>query len=104
MRRIALVLMLGLSLAGCHAAGQATTGRHQMVFLTRAGCPTSESMRANLDAALQALHRPGDYEVIDEDTLPKTDPRSAYPTPTLLYANRDLFGMPEPTPPFPEPT
>jgi hypothetical protein len=33
-----------------------------------------------------------------------TDPRTGYPTPTVLYKNRDLFGMPPPTPPFPEPS
>jgi hypothetical protein len=45
-----------------------------------------------------------DYVVVDLDTLAKTDARSGYPTPTLLYRNRDVFGMPEPTPPVPEPS
>lgn len=44
------------------------------------------------------------YQVLDLASLPASDSRLGYPTPTLLYANRDLFGMPEPTPPFPEPT
>jgi hypothetical protein len=42
--------------------------------------------------------------VIDLASLPATDPRRAYPTPTLLYAKRDIFGMPEPQPPYPDPT
>lgn len=104
MPRIVWVIALGLSLAGCQSQGQLPSSRSQLVFLTRSGCVNSDRMRANLNAALQALHRPADYQVIDEAALPKTDPRSAYPTPTLLYANRDLFGIPEPTPPFPEPT
>jgi hypothetical protein len=44
------------------------------------------------------------YAVVDLDTLPDTDARRGYPTPTLLYANRDVFDLPEPKPPFPEPT
>lgn len=46
---------------------------------------------------------PANYQVIDVATLHPTDPRSGYPTPTLLYEGRDLFGLPEPQPPFPEP-
>ena len=75
-----------------------------LVFLTRGGCANTTTMRANLDGALKTLALPTDYQFIDLDTLPKTDPRTGYPTPTLLYANRDLFGMAVPTPPFPEPT
>jgi hypothetical protein len=45
-----------------------------------------------------------DYRVIGVASLPGTDSRRGYPTPTLLYANRDVFGMPEPRPPLPTPT
>ena len=101
--RFVAIVALALAMAGCRASRPATsTG--SLVFLTRAGCATSDVMRANLDAALRTLQPPGSYQVIDQDTLPRTDVRSAYPTPTLLYANRDLFGMPEPKPPYPEPT
>jgi hypothetical protein len=44
------------------------------------------------------------YEVLDLDTLPDTDARRGYPTPTLLYESRDVFGLPEPQPSLPEPT
>jgi hypothetical protein len=47
---------------------------------------------------------PKDYAVIDADTLAESDARRGYGTPTVLYENRDLFGMPEPTPPMPTPT
>lgn len=77
---------------------------HNLTFLTRGDCPNTPAMRANLDAALTALGLSLDYAVIDLDTLPKTDARTGYPTPTALYQGRDLFGMPEPTPPFPEPS
>jgi hypothetical protein len=50
------------------------------------------------------MGRQKDYQFIDLDTLPASDARRGYPTPTLLYRGRDLFGMPVPAPPFPEPT
>jgi hypothetical protein len=80
------------------------TAAVDLVFLTRGGCVNSAKMRASLTAALQALNRPGAFAAVDQDTLPANDPRTGYPTPTLLYRNRDVFGMPEPAPPYPEPT
>ena len=61
-------------------------------------------MRRNLDEALKALGLAAGYEVVDQDTLSKTDVRRGYPTPTLLYADRDVFGMSVPKPPLPDPT
>jgi hypothetical protein len=58
----------------------------------------------NLDDALRSLKLALDYEVVNLGTLTKSDPRTGYPTPTVLYRGHDLFGMPEPTPPYPEPT
>jgi hypothetical protein len=75
----------------------------ELVFITRGACVNTPPLKANLDAALQALRVPADYEVVDLDLVPQSDVRAGYPTPTLLYRNRDLFGMPEPVPPFPEP-
>ncbi len=76
-----------------------------MVFLTREGCVLTDEMRANLDAALTQT---GDarlaYRVVDLASLPADDPRRGYPTPTILREGRDLFGMPTPVPPFPDPT
>ena len=81
-----------------------STDDAKLVFLTRDGCLTSRSMRESLDVALQALNRTHAYRVVNQSQLPATDPRVGYPTPTLLYNNRDVFGMPEPTPPLPKPT
>lgn len=58
----------------------------------------------NLDAAIQSSGRPLKYELIDLGALPRTDRRGGYPTPTLLLDGHDVFGMPEPQPPLPEPT
>lgn len=74
-----------------------------LVFLTREGCVNTDRLRTNLDAALKAMGLQTDYAVIDLATLPEGDVRRGYPTPTVLYANRDLFGWPEPIPPLPEP-
>ena len=75
-----------------------------LVFLTRGGCVNTTVMRRHLDEALKALGLAAGYEVVDQDTLPETDGRRGYPTPTLLYADRDVFGMSVPQPPFPGPT
>ena len=103
-----VVLLLALLLVGVGCATQppppeAATGG-TLVFLTRAGCVNTDIMRANLDEALGALRRPLNYEVVDLDTLSNADSRRGYPTPTVLYDNRDVFGLPEPQPPFPDPT
>jgi len=42
--------------------------------------------------------------VVNIGTLPKNDRRRGYPTPTVLYKGAEIFGMPPPMPPFPEPT
>jgi hypothetical protein len=75
-----------------------------LVFLTREGCVNTTTMRTRLDEALARLGAPKTYAVIDAETLADSDVRRGYGTPTVLYDNRDLFGMPEPTPPIPSPT
>jgi hypothetical protein len=84
-----------------HAADQSPA---PLVFLTRDGCVNTARMRRNVDAALKSLGREPRYEVVDQDTLPRDDVRRGYPTPTLLYADHDVFGMAVPKPPLPEPT
>ena len=75
-----------------------------LVFLTRGGCVNTTVMRRNLDEALKTLGFAASYEVVDQDTRPESDVRRGYPTPTLLYADRDIFGMSVPKPPLPDPT
>jgi len=75
-----------------------------LVFLTRDGCVNTPDMVNNLDDALAALKRPKDYAYINIDTLPKTDVRTGYPTPTILWKGRDIFGMPIPKPPLNAPS
>jgi hypothetical protein len=73
-------------------------------FLTRSGCVQTKMMKVRTDAAIKALGLPNPYAVVDLDTLTADDIRKGYPTPTLLVGGVDVFGMPQPTPPFPEPT
>ena len=105
---IALALLL---VAACQertvqrsAIAPPTTMKTDLVFVTRDGCVNTPDMLLNLDDALRALKLPLDYQVINLKTLPASDPRVGYPTPTVLYKNRDLFDMPVPTPPFREPS
>ena len=62
----------------------------------------SQDLETELAAALEPLSEP--FEIIDQETLPADDVRRGYPTPTILVRGADLFGLPEPEPPFPAPT
>jgi len=72
----------------------------KLTFLTRDGCANTPLMRGRLDEALGSLNRAVDYDVIDLDKIDPTDPRVAYPTPTVLSMDRDLFGLTRPTGPI----
>jgi hypothetical protein len=116
-RRTFTVALAGLLAGGCRQQPDRVSQRAMaavtlkprsmktdLVFVTRDGCVNTPDMLNNLDDALRALGLGLDYPVVNLATLPPTDPRSGYPTPTVLVRNRGLFGMPEPTPPFPEPS
>lgn len=87
--------------AGCAEVAPPT---RPLEFLTRDGCAQTAVMRGHLDEVVAAMRPPLTYRLVDLDTLPVTDVRKAYPTPTILYGGADLFGMAEPRPPFDEPT
>ena len=99
------VVTIGLVAASAIAVVRAqSSAPPQLVFLTRDGCANTVIMRTRLDEALVRLGARKSYTVIDADTLAEGDRRRGYGTPTVLYDNRDLFGMAEPTPPIPSPT
>ena len=95
-----------VTLALVMTSGNTSTSlRADLVFLTRDGCVNTPGMVNNLDDALKALRWPrNDYEYINISKLSKTDVRTGYPTPTLLWRGRDIFGMPVPKPPFGAPS
>jgi len=101
---VAVVTFAGCSKPAAQLSAPPTSMRQDLVFVTRDGCVNTPDMLTNLDDALRALGLPLDYQLVDLAKLAPTDARVGYPTPTVLYRNRDLFGLPEPTPPFPEPS
>lgn len=98
---VTLLLLAGTTVA---ARPEQQAPSSPLVFLTREGCANTATMRARLGDALDRLGAPTAYAVIDADTLADGDVRRGYGTPTVLYDNRDLFGMPEPKPPVSSPT
>ena len=101
MVRLALLPLLVLALASC---AEAPPAMKPIEFLTRSECVQTKLMRLRLDEAIVGLTTPITYTVVDLDTLPASDVRTAYPTPTVLAGGVDIFGMAEPKPPYPEPT
>ena len=99
--RLALFPLLVVLLAGC---AKTPSTIKPIEFLTRGGCVLTDPMRVRFDEAIKASAQPITYEVVDIDTLPATDVRKGYPTPTVLVGGVDLFGMAQPAPPYPEPT
>ena len=94
------IIMACTLLAGCVAQRPITP----IELLTRSGCVQTDVMRVRTEAAIKALAFSTSYSVVDLDTLPADDVRRGYPTPTVLIDGVDLFGMPKPAPPFPDPT
>jgi hypothetical protein len=100
--RITVIIAALAFIAACATSISPVSG--QLVFLTRGDCVNTATMRAHLDEALKGMGRPLDYQFIALESLPTSDARTGYPTPTILVGARDLFGMAPPTPPFPDPT
>lgn len=96
--------LIGVSVLVMSACAGAPTPDGGIVLVTRAGCEDTDTMRSNLETAARALTPPAEFTVVDLDTLPADDVRRGYPTPTLLFDNRDVFGLAVPTPPLPQPT
>jgi hypothetical protein len=78
--------------------------KNDLTFLTRDDCVNTPDMVNNLDDALNELGWPKDYQYINIGTLPARDVRTGYPTPTLLWKGRDIFGMAVPKPPYDVPS
>jgi hypothetical protein len=99
-------LVLGIVVVTMGAFGSARPAKDmkELTFLTREGCVNTPDMRLNLDDALIQLGWRRNYEEINLGTLPKTDARTGYPTPTVLWKGRDIFGLPAPKPPYASPT
>src|SRR5689334_7082731 len=108
MRYIYFVLLLVLVFSACTAKQTVTSNttnptRLHLEFLTRDGCKNTPVMLENLRKAIAEGKVSVEYTVIPQATLSQDDPRVGYPTPTILLNGKDIFDMPVPKPPFPEP-
>ena len=103
MWRMTVLLCVAMVASGSATATKVTTMK-ELVFLTRDGCVNTPDMVNNLDDALKGLGWARDYQYINIGKLPKTDPRTGYPTPTILWKGKDIFGMPVPKPPYDVPS
>ena len=93
------VLHLLLTLAALLFGADAPSSlKADVVLLTRPDCVNTPDMQINLDEALSRLKWPHDFATINITTLSKSDIRAHYPTPTLLWKGKDIFGMPVPKP------
>ncbi len=97
------IFVLAVTVAGIGMERTPTTMK-DLTFLTRDGRVNTPDMLANLDDTLKALGWPKDYQFIDIGKLPTRDVRTGYPTPTLLWKGKGIFGMPAPTPPYDVPS
>jgi hypothetical protein len=100
MRRASILVLAVLVAAETTKA----SSMKMLVFLTRDGCVNTPDMVNNLDDALKAMKLQTDYQFINIDKVPKSDVRTGYPTPTILWKGRDIFGMPIPKPPYDVPS
>ena len=78
-------------------------GSLDVELLTRNGCQNSPMLLERLLLAIESMANV-DFVIVDQEALAVADPRRGYTTPTILVDDRDLFGLPEPTLPYPAPT
>jgi hypothetical protein len=76
----------------------------ELQFVTRDGCKNTPELMENLKAAIDAGNLPAHFLVVHQSTLSPDDPRTGYPTPTILLDGKDIFDLPVPQQPFPEPS
>ena len=96
----------GLEPDGTNADKQITANRSEvkLEFLTRDGCKNTPRLLENLNAAISTGKIRAQVTMVHQGTLATEDPRYGYPTPTILMDGRDVFELPVPQQPFPEPS
>src|SRR5579872_1146272 len=91
-----LLIALGLIFIAGPVRPLESFSARDLIFLTRDGCVNTARMKSRLDEALTSLALPTNYALVNLDQLEPSDHRQGYGTPTILYKNRDLFGMAQP--------
>lgn len=103
----AVVVCLLVVSSGCGSEDTRPTEPPEMAtieFLTREGCANTATMIESFRSALRSENAGLSFALIDIGTLPVTDPRTGYSTPTVLVDGRDLLGLPAPQPPYDRPS
>ena len=70
---------------------------HTIQVLYFDGCPNTPPVIEAARAVAEDLGEDWEVEMIDLESLPQRDTRRGYGSPTILFEDRDLFGLPEPT-------
>ena len=107
MKHTIFVLLVALLFSACSRKQiemNPTRDHLHFEFLTREGCKNTPVMLENLKAAIAEGKISAEVIVIHQAALPQDDPRTGYPTPTILLNGKDIFGLAVPTPPFPDPS
>jgi len=112
MRIIYFAISFALIASACSVNKDSAVGKDmnpkrsivELQFLTREGCRNTSRMLENLNAAISTGKIAATYSLIHQDGLSPDDPRSRYPTPTILLNSRDIFELPVPQQPFPAPS
>jgi hypothetical protein len=89
--RLAALILLA-SITACASS----PGTPAIDLLSFPSCPDSPALRANLRAALNSINPDLTFREVNLESLPPSDPRCRWQSPTILVGGRDLFGMPAP--------
>ena len=84
---LSILLLITWACTTQQTARQATpaaVSAETFMFLTRGRCVNTDTMRSRLEDAPKAMGSNSDTRFLILDTLPGTDARRGYPTPTLL--------------------
>jgi hypothetical protein len=70
---------------------------HRVELLYFKGCPNTILVRREAERAVAALGASWRLDVIDLESLPESDLRRGYGSPSILLRGREIFGDPAPT-------
>lgn len=97
-----ILLMSALFLSGCmsrdtlesQASNDGDKDMHVIEVLYFDGCPNTPPVIEEAEAVAIDLGDDWRVERVDLESLPANDTRRGYGSPTVLYAGKDLFGLP----------
>ncbi len=90
-----LCLVIAMIGAGCASQPPAM----DVELLGFPDCPNTPVMRENLRDALESVGGGLTFRDVNQESLPESDIRRGWPSPTVLVNDADLFGMAPPATP-----